>query len=255
MVELELRNITKDYDSLRALDALSFTFHCGIYGVLGENGAGKSTMFQLMTDNLKRQTGEILLNGQEILDMGWKYRKEIGYMPQQQGFYENMSAISFLKYIAYLKGMNRKEFKKTADLLLEKVHLSHVKYKRVGGLSGGMKQRLLIACTLLSNPSILFLDEPTAGLDPKERIELRNFMKELGREKIILIATHVVSDVESIADCILILKQGKIVAHGEVKELLTQFRTDNLENVYLKLFSESPRDSYVLESLDHTKNK
>lgn len=235
-MELKLIGLTKDYGQVRALENVSFTFECGVYGILGANGAGKSTLFQLMTDNLKRQSGEILLDGVDILDMGERYRKKIGYMPQQQGYYENMSAISFLKYIAYLKGMHRKEFTNTVDDLLELVNLSDVKYKRVGGFSGGMKQRLLIAGTLLSNPSILFLDEPTAGLDPKERIQLRKFLKELGKTKIIIIATHVVSDVENIADCILIMKQGEIVSYGKSEALTEEFGANSIEEVYLKLF-------------------
>lgn len=235
-MELELINLGKNYGDVRALDDLSCTFKHGIYGILGANGAGKSTLFNLLTNNISRQEGRILCDGKDILGMGAAYRKMVGYMPQQQGFYENMSAISYMKYVAYLKGMKKKEFRAQADELLSIVNLSDAKYKKVGNFSGGMRQRLLIACTLLDNPEILILDEPTAGLDPKERVELRNFIEKLSKDKIILIATHVVSDVENIADEMIIMKAGKIVVSGSTADLLKTYNTDCLENVYMKIF-------------------
>lgn len=237
-MELELINLGKNYGEVRALDQVSYTFTHGIYGILGANGAGKSTLFNLLTDNIKRQEGKILCDGKEILEMGSTYRKIIGYMPQQQGFYENMSAISYMKYVAYLKGMRSKEFKAQAQELLAIVNLEGAKYKKVGGLSGGMRQRLLIACTLLDNPEILILDEPTAGLDPKERVELRNFIEKLSKNKIILIATHVVSDVENIADEIIIMKAGRIVAQGSTDALIESYNADCLEKVYMEIFKD-----------------
>lgn len=234
-MELILEDVSKNYGQTRALDKFSYVFKCGIYGILGANGAGKSTLFNLLTDNIKRQEGRIMLGGRDILDMGRDYRRLIGYMPQQQGFYDKMSAVSYLKYVAYLKGMKKKTSKEQIEKLLELVHLSQYKYKRVGGFSGGMKQRLYIAATLLDDPDILFLDEPTAGLDPKERVDFRTFLSELSKDKIILVATHVVSDVENIADEVIVMKSGHIIKSGSPDVLKEDTATDSLEEAYMVL--------------------
>lgn len=234
-MELILEDVSKNYGQTRALDKFSYVFKCGIYGILGANGAGKSTLFNLLTDNIKRQEGRIMLGGRDILDMGRDYRRLIGYMPQQQGFYDKMSAVSYLKYVAYLKGMKKKASKEQIEKLLELVHLSQYKYKRVGGFSGGMKQRLYIAATLLDDPDILFLDEPTAGLDPKERVDFRTFLSELSKDKIILVATHVVSDVENIADEVIVMKSGHIIKSGSPDVLKEDTATDSLEEAYMVL--------------------
>lgn len=155
---IEIKNLRKTYGKKVALKSFSYTFEDGIYGMLGANGAGKSTLMNLLTDNVKRDSGEILYDGKEILKMGGSYLEKVGYMPQQQGFYESFSARMFLVYMAELKGLRKKEAKKQIENLLEIVHLSHVADKKIGGFSGGMKQRVLLAQALLGNPKLLILD-------------------------------------------------------------------------------------------------
>ncbi len=228
-MELQLEHLSKTYGTVQALKDISYTFKPGIYGILGANGAGKSTMINLITDNVARDKGSaggsILYDGQDILKLGSRFRGIIGYMPQQQGFYEDFSPKAFLRYMAEIKGIkgkneNGQTVKEQIDELLEVVNLTGVAYKKIGGFSGGMKQRVLLAQALLGDPDILILDEPTAGLDPKERISIRNYIAELSRNKIILFATHVVSDIECIADYVLLLKKGEIIAMGTPVELI-----------------------------------
>ena len=238
-MKLEIRNLKKTYGTVQALKGISYTFTPGVYGILGANGAGKSTMINLITDNVSRDKvngGSILYDENndetDILKLGKLFRAQVGYMPQQQGFYEDFSPKAFLKYMAEIKGVkklktvdeNGNEIVKTVnqqiDELLEVVNLTNVAYKKIGGFSGGMKQRVLLAQALLGDPKILILDEPTAGLDPKERISIRNYIAELSKDKIILFATHVVSDIECIADKVLLLKSGEIIATGTPVELI-----------------------------------
>ena len=228
-MELQLEHLSKTYGTVQALKDISYTFKPGIYGILGANGAGKSTMINLITDNVARDKGSaggsILYDGQDILKLGSRFRGIIGYMPQQQGFYEDFTPKAFLRYMAEIKGIKGKNekgqtVKEQIDELLEVVNLTGVAYKKIGGFSGGMKQRVLLAQALLGDPDILILDEPTAGLDPKERIAIRNYIAELSRNKIILFATHVVSDIECIADYVLLLKKGEIIAMGTPVELI-----------------------------------
>lgn len=213
-MQLELINLTKKYGNFTALDRMNITFTPGIYGILGANGAGKSTMMNLLTDNLSRTDGQILFDGTDILKMGKDFRRVLGYMPQQQGFYEQMTAYGFLCYMAELKGLSKKQAKADIDKLLEITNLTDVKHKKMGGFSGGMKQRVLLSQALLGDPKVVLLDEPTAGLDPKERIRIRNFISSLSRDKIILLATHIVSDIESISDQIILMKKRKLVDMG-----------------------------------------
>ena len=228
-MELQLEHLSKTYGTVQALKDISYTFKPGIYGILGANGAGKSTMINLITDNVARDKGSaggsILYDDQDILKLGSRFRGIIGYMPQQQGFYEDFSPKAFLRYMAEIKGIKGKNekgqtVKEQIDELLEVVNLTGVAYKKIGGFSGGMKQRVLLAQALLGDPDILILDEPTAGLGPKERIAIRNYIAELSRNKIILFATHVVSDIECIADYVLLLKKGEIIAMGTPVELI-----------------------------------
>lgn len=238
-MELELKELKKSYGDIHALRGISYKFSTGIYGILGANGAGKSTMINLITDNIIRDDdgGEVYYNGKEILQMGKEFRKKVGYMPQQQGFYEDFSPRTFLRYIAEIKGIRAKDAKMQTEELLSVVNLSKVADKKIGGFSGGMKQRVLLAQALLGKPDILILDEPTAGLDPKERIVLRNYIAGLSKNKIILLATHVVSDIECIADRVLFIKKGRIVAEGTPEELINSMIgkvgeiTCSLENV------------------------
>ena len=231
-MELQLIDLKKTYGTVQALKGVNYTFTPGIYGILGANGAGKSTMINLITDNVARDKGtgggRILYDGEDILKLGKDFRKLIGYMPQQQGFYEDFSPKAFLAYMAEIKGVKsitmpdgtKKTVRQQIDELLEVVNLTNVAHKKIGGFSGGMKQRVLLAQALLGDPKILILDEPTAGLDPKERINIRNYIAELSKDKIILFATHVVSDIECIADKVMLLKKGEIIANGTPIELI-----------------------------------
>ena len=210
-MELKLTNLTKRYGNNVALDSLSVTFTPGIYGILGANGAGKSTMMNLITDNISRDGGEITFDGEEILDLDDDFRAVLGYMPQQQGVYGQMTAESFVSYMGRLKGMRGRELAVQVADVLELTNLTDVRYKKVGAFSGGMKQRVLLAQALLGDPKVLILDEPTAGLDPKERVRIRSFIEELAKDRIVLLATHIVSDIESIADEVMLLKKGKLL--------------------------------------------
>ena len=229
-MKLELIELTKQYGNFTALDHVNITFTEGIYGILGANGAGKSTMMNLLTDNIPRTEGQILFDGTDILKLGKDFRRVLGYMPQQQGYYEHMTAQTFLYYVADLKAIPKKQARAEIEKLLEITNLSDVRHKKLGGYSGGMKQRVLLAQALLGDPKVVILDEPTAGLDPKERIRIRNFISSLSRGRIILLATHIVSDIESISDQILMMKHGHVVGvdtpgilvdsmAGKVKEL------------------------------------
>lgn len=219
-MKLELKNLTKKYGSFTALDKMTITFEPGIYGILGANGAGKSTMMNLLTDNIPRTGGEILFDGTDILKLGKNFRKVLGVLPQQQGFYEHMTAQTFLYYMADLKAIPKKQAKDEIEKLLAVTNLSEVRHKKLGGFSGGMKQRALLAQALLGDPKVVILDEPTAGLDPKERIRIRNFISSLSRGKIILLATHIVSDIESISNQILMMKKGHLLGIGTPEELV-----------------------------------
>ena len=221
---LEIKNLTKKYGELAALSDFTFTFDKGVYGLLGANGAGKSTLLNLITDNIKRTDGEILYNGTDILTLGASFRSKVGYTPQLQGMYEDFSARQFLHYIGSLKGMKARECKEQTELFLEIVGLLHAAHKKLGSYSGGMRQRVLLAAAMLDNPEILILDEPTAGLDPEERIRLRNYISEISRERTVLLATHVVSDIESIAGSVIVLSRGKILVSGSPSELVSGIR-------------------------------
>ncbi len=210
-MKLELINLTKRYGNFTALDHVNITFTEGITGILGANGAGKSTMMNLLTDNIPRTEGQILFDGTDILKLGRDFRSVLGYMPQQQGYYEHLTAQTFLSYMADLKAIPKKQAREEIEKLLEITNLSDVRHKKLGGYSGGMRQRVLLAQALLGDPKVVILDEPTAGLDPKERIRIRNFISSLSRGRIILLATHIVSDIESISDQILMMKHGHVV--------------------------------------------
>ena len=210
-MKLELINLTKQYGNFTALDHVHITFTEGICGILGANGAGKSTMMNLLTDNISRTEGQILFDGTDILKLGRGFRRVLGYMPQQQGYYEHMTVQTFLSYMADLKAIPKKRAKAEIERLLTVTNLSDVRHKKLSGCSGGMKQRVLLAQALLGDPKVVILDEPTAGLDPKERIRIRNFISSLSRGRIILLATHIVSDIESISDQILMMKCGQVV--------------------------------------------
>ena len=232
-MELTVENLTKKYGEKVALREFSYTFTPGIYGILGANGAGKSTLMNLITDNVKRTEGQILWDGTDILKLGASFRKLLGYMPQQQGMYSDFSARAFLRYMADVKGLKRKDAKAQIEQLLELVNLKDVAHKKLGGFSGGMRQRVLLAQALLGEPQILILDEPTAGLDPKERLRLRQYISDLAQDRIVFLTTHIVSDIESIATDVLLMKDAQLVRHGTPEELIDSVQGKDLEDVYM----------------------
>ena len=253
---IQASNITLRLGKKALFEDVNIKFTEGnCYGLIGANGAGKSTLMSLITDNVQRTSGEILCDGKEILKLGKKFRQKIGFMPQQQGYYENMSARAFILYMASLKGINKKEAKMQTDKLLKTVNLEKVSHKKIGEFSGGMKQRVLLAQAMLGNPEILLLDEPTAGLDPKERIRIRNFISEIAEDKIVLISTHVVSDIEFIAKEIILLKQGKLVSHDTCQNLVNEIANKvvevEIEKEELKYF----QDNYRVSNLYHNDDK
>lgn len=276
-VSLHLTNLNKSYGNNHALRNFSYQMTPGVYGLLGPNGAGKSTLMNLLTDNLLPDDGTIEFNGKPTKAMGNDYLKILGYMPQQQGIYEAFSANRFLYYMAALKGMTKKEAREQIPRLLQLVNLKDRGNHKLGNFSGGMKQRILIAQSLLGNPEILILDEPTAGLDPRERIRIRNLISEISFDKIVLIATHVVSDIEFIAKEILLLQKGEIVDSGtpqmltkkmqghvfeikakpeELPEISKQYRVSNITKDYdylhLRIVSEEKPTGYEVKNVRPT---
>lgn len=218
-MQLEIKNIGKCYGEKEALKELTLRLSPGIYGLLGPNGAGKSTLMKLICMLIEPTTGTILFDGKDIRTERKNFLKRLGYMPQQHCLYPEFRVEEYLHYIGTLKGMNKKSVEQSSEELLKKVRLLDVRTQKIRTLSGGMQQRLMFAQALLDNPKVLFLDEPTAGLDPEKRIEMRNLIAEYAKDKIIIIATHVVSDVELIADKILLLNKGELLAKSSVLEL------------------------------------
>lgn len=218
-MKLEIINVTKKYGDKKAVDNLSLTFTNGVYALLGANGSGKTTLMRMIADVLKPTQGEIHLDGEKIGKLDAEYRNLIGYLPQNFGYYKDFTAEDFLYYFCALKGINGSFRKSRTEELLKYVDLYGERKKKIKTFSGGMRQRLGIAQALLNNPAILILDEPTAGLDPKERIRFRNLMTEMSKDRIVIYATHIVSDISFIADRVLIMKEGKIVADGTVQSL------------------------------------
>lgn len=217
---LSIERLTKQYGSKIAVDKLNAEFGTGVYGLLGANGAGKTTLMRMLCGILCPTSGEIKLDGMNNLDMGEAFREQLGYLPQGFGYYPDFKAREFMLYIAALKGLPPIYAKERADELLEMVGLKEVANKKIKTFSGGMKQRLGIAQAMINDPKILVLDEPTAGLDPKERVRFRNLISDFASERMVLLSTHIVSDVEYIADEILVMKKGTWIARGTVTELV-----------------------------------
>ena len=219
-MELSIDRLTKHYGRKIAVDCVSAILKPGVYGLLGANGAGKTTLMRMMCAILESTSGEVLLDGKEVTSMGEDYRNVLGYLPQDFGYYPNYTAAEFLMYISALKGLPRNIAKNRTKELLEEVGLDDVADKKVKTFSGGMKQRVGIAQALLNHPDILILDEPTAGLDPKERVRFRNLLSDYAKDKIVILSTHIVSDIEAIADEVVLMKKGKFVLQGSVPELI-----------------------------------
>jgi len=217
---LTIEKLTKQYGSKIAVDRLTAEFGTGVYGLLGANGAGKTTLMRMLCGILTPTSGEVKLDGINNLEMGETFREQLGYLPQDFGYYPDFKAREFMLYIAALKGLTPIRAKERADELIEMVGLKDVANKKIKTFSGGMKQRLGIAQAMINNPKILVLDEPTAGLDPKERVRFRNLLSDFASDRLVLLSTHIVSDVEYIADRILVMKQGALIAEGTVSELV-----------------------------------
>ncbi len=235
---LELCNISKKYKEKIALNDVSLKLDNGIYGLLGPNGAGKSTLMNIITGNLEPTEGTIKWDGKEVKELGSNYRSLLGYAPQQQGMYETFSGRRFLSYMATLKGISKSSMEDEINRVLLYVNMVEKSNQKIGTYSGGMKQRILIAQAIIGNPKLVILDEPTAGLDPKERVRIRERIAELSKDKIILVSTHVVSDIESIAKKIILIKTGKIIDYANVNGLCDKYNATNLEDVYMKIFGE-----------------
>lgn len=237
-MELTIDRLTKQYNNKIAVDRISLTLNKGVYGLLGANGAGKSTLMRMLCGILKPTNGEIKFNGINVTEED--YRDALGYLPQDFGYYPEFTAFDFMLYMASLKGLAKPHAKEKTKELLKLVSLSDVAKKKIKTFSGGMKQRLGIAQAMLNNPKVLILDEPTAGLDPKERVRFRNMISQLGIDRIVLLSTHIVSDIEYIADTILLMKEGQLIHRGSLGEIISV-----IEN---KVF-ECVVDSKAIETL------
>lgn len=222
MVTLQVERVSKLYGGFVALQEVELELGRGVYGLLGPNGAGKSTLMRIMTDLLAPSRGRVLCDGRDIHAMGADYRDLLGYLPQDFGVYPNFTAEGFLCYIARLKGLGRVAARQKTAELLELVGLTDRRKRRLGGFSGGERQRVGIAQALLNEPQVLILDEPTAGLDPQERIRFRGLLNRLGKDRLVLLSTHIVSDVESAADQVILLRRGQVIGQGTPTELLRQ---------------------------------
>ena len=219
-MELKISDLTKCFQDFAAVDHVSCTMTGGVYGLLGVNGAGKTTLMRMLCTLLHPTGGSITWNGEDIFQMDETYRRLLGYLPQDFGFYPDFTVYDYLMYIASIKGLRPAVAKRRSQELLQQVGLENAKRKKMKTLSGGMKRRAGIAQAMLNHPKILILDEPTAGLDPNERIRFRNLISELSEERLVLLSTHIVSDVEYIANKILLMQEGKIKAAGTLEELL-----------------------------------
>lgn len=228
-MELNIDRVTKQYGPKIAVDRISLTLKPGVTGLLGANGAGKTTLMRMLCGILRPTSGSISLDGLDVSTEG--YRAVLGYLPQDFGYYPSFTALDFLLYLGALKGMERKQAKERSLELLEVVGLGEVARKKIRTYSGGMKQRLGIAQALLNHPKLLILDEPTAGLDPKERVRFRTLIEEQGKESIVLLSTHIVSDVEHIAGRILMVKDGQLIYDGSAADT-----PQDLEGFYLQQF-------------------
>lgn len=228
-MELVIDRVSKQYKNLIAVDRVSLKLHKGVYGLLGANGAGKTTLMRMICGIVTPTSGRISFDGADVKEES--YRAVLGYLPQDFGYYPEFSGMDFLLYMASLKGIDSKSAKKRANELIKLVSLEDVAKRKIKTYSGGMKQRIGIAQAMLSNPRILVLDEPTAGLDPRERVRFRNIIAELGKNSIVLLSTHIVSDIEHIADEIIMIKSGQLIYQGKWQEDM-----GSLEDFYLKEF-------------------
>ena len=219
-MELKITDLTKEFSGTRAVDSVNETLGRGVYGLLGVNGAGKTTLMRMLTTLLQPTSGSVFWDGEDIFAMEGRFRNILGYLPQDFGFYPNFTVGEYLLYIASIKGLRPAVAKQRVKELLSQVGLSKARNKKMKNLSGGMKRRAGIAQAMLNDPKLLILDEPTAGLDPNERIRFRNLISELAEDRVVLLSTHIVSDVEYIAGKIFLMKDGRIAVSGTAQELI-----------------------------------
>ena len=250
-MRLQISNLTKLYGKKTALDSFTYTFTDGIYGLLGPNGAGKSTLMNIITQNLKPTEGTVLADGKNAAVSGKEYRKLLGFMPQQQALYPDFTLTRFLYYMAGLKNVPKDKAAPQIEELIKRVNLAEYSRSKLGGFSGGMRQRALLAQALIGDPKIVILDEPTAGLDPKERISLRNLIAETAFDKIVIIATHVVPDIEFISKEVLLLKEGKLTRSGAPAELCSEIEGKVYEILTEQENLSEIRDNFRIANITH----
>lgn len=245
---LIVKNVSKYYGNFCALKNINLELNNGVFGLLAPNGAGKTTLIKMLSTLIFPSKGEILYEGKNIYDMDEEYRALLGYLPQQFGFYKNYSPKQYLMYLAALKGMDKKKAERSIPELLEKVALKDVMNKKMRKFSGGMIQRVGIAQALLNDPKILILDEPTAGLDPKERARFRHILSELARDRLVIISTHIVSDIESIANEVIMIKHQQILIKDSVEKICANLEGDVYETVIIYEELEKFRKRHVIIS-------
>lgn len=254
-MELKTIRLTKKFGSKTAVEDLNITLSNGIYGLLGANGAGKTTLLRLLCGIQNPTSGKILLNGKNIVGLGEKYRGLLGYLPQHFAYYPDFTGLEFLLYVAALKGLGEKTAERKAKEMLEAVGLSTESMHKIKTFSGGMKQRLGIAQAMLNDPHILILDEPTAGLDPKERIRFRNLISAFSKERIVILSTHIVSDVEFIAEEIIMMKSGQILHFGKLHEITSEIDGQVWECIVPTSYAERYAVSYNTSNLRNINEK
>lgn len=253
-MELKTIGLTKKFGSKTAVNDLNITLSNGVYGLLGANGAGKTTFMRLLCNIQNPTSGKVLLNGKNIVGLGEQYRNLLGYLPQNFGYYPDFTALDFLLYVAALKGLNERTARKKSKDFLEAVALSAESNHKIKTFSGGMKQRLGIAQAMLNDPRILILDEPTAGLDPKERVRFRNLISAFSKDRIVIFSTHIVSDVEFIAEEIVMMKSGQIVHFGKPQEITSEINGQVWECLVPTAYAEKYAATYNTSNLRNTDN-
>lgn len=230
-MELKIENLYKSYKKKEALKNINITMKPGTYELLGENGAGKSTLMRILTTTDFQTKGSVTFDGEDIVKLDEKYRDILGYMPQDYNVFPSFTAKDFLEYMGTLKGIEKDKLNKKIDEVLKFVNLEHVANKKVKSFSGGMKRRVGIAQAILNDPKILILDEPTAGLDPKERIRFSNIISAMSKDKIVILSTHILSDIEAIANDLIIIKSGEVVEADNIDNLVEKVRGKVFETV------------------------
>ena len=253
-MELKTIGLTKKFGSKTAVNDLNITLSNGVYGLLGANGAGKTTFMRLLCNIQNPTSGKVLLNGKNIVGLCEQYRNLLGYLPQNFGYYPDFTALDFLLYVATRKGLNERTARKKSKDFLEAVALSAESNHKIKTFSGGMKQRLGIAQAMLNDPRILILDEPTAGLDPKERVRFRNLISAFSKDRIVILSTHIVSDVEFIAEEIVMMKSGQIVHFGKPQEITSEINGQVWECLVPTAYAEKYAATYNTSNLRNTDN-